>query len=128
MLSQKYLVYQYQKAVPIEFTADITVQFTRSVTPCLQKIQEKVEMVVKAKKHAELLVKNYNPDIRKRQGDSEDESSDDLDSSADEEGNDKKLDLFAMVADGLEMDKDPDAKTAAEKKEDEEWEDYDKAK
>ena len=86
MLSDKYLVYQYQKAVPIDFIADITVQYIRSVTPCVQKIQEKVEMVVKAKKNEELLVKHYNPDIRKRQGDSEDESSDDLDSSVEEEG------------------------------------------
>ena len=35
MFSDKYVVYQYQKAVPIDFIADITIQFKRSVTPCL---------------------------------------------------------------------------------------------
>lgn len=35
IFSDKYVVYQYQKAVPIDFIADITIQFKRSVTPCL---------------------------------------------------------------------------------------------
>ena len=121
MLSDKYLVYQYQKAVPIDFTADITLQYTRSVTPCLQKIQEKVEMILNAKKNSELLVKHYNPDIRKRLGDSDDESSDDLDSSVDEEAAKPKLGLFTQLKTGLkaglQMDDDPDAKSAAALKE-----------
>ena len=81
------------------------------MTPCLQAIQDKVELVNKAKKDGALLIRNYNPNIRKRLGDSDDESSDDLDSSIEEE-KPKQFDLFAYAAAKLQMDYDPNAKTA----------------
>lgn len=66
-----------------------------------------------AEKNDELLIRNYNPDIKKRVGDSDEESSDDLDSSIDED-KPKQFDLFAMVAGKLQMDYDPNAKTKAQ--------------
>ena len=73
----------------------------------------------KAKKDGALLIRNYNPNIKKRLGDSDDESSDDLDSSIEEEEKPKEFDLFAFAADKLQLDVDPNHKTAAQIKEEE---------